>query len=90
MMFKPLHFVQEEIERSDQLIREAGHEGEVHFRSPYGKKLVLLPYYLSRTGRKNILFDIEPESYPGVASDSQKIVEYVLEEALPGRSSCCT
>jgi peptidoglycan/xylan/chitin deacetylase (PgdA/CDA1 family) len=84
MIFKPLRSIREEIERTDRLIREAGHEGVIHFRSPYGKKLILLPYYLSRTGRKNILFDVEPESYLDIASDSGMIVDHVLEETRPG------
>lgn len=79
-----MHFVQEEIKRPNQLIREAGHKGMIHFRSPDGKKLVLLLDYLSRTGRKNILFDIEPDTYPEVASDSDKIVDHVLKVSRPG------
>jgi chitin deacetylase len=77
-------FVQREVERTDELIREAGHQGEIYFRPPYGKKLFTLPYYLSRTGRKSITWDVEPESHPEVAADSDKIAEYVLSRARPG------
>src|SRR5215210_5068368 len=47
-------FVRREVERTDELIREAGQQGEIFFRPPYGKKLFALPYYLSRTGRKTV------------------------------------
>jgi peptidoglycan/xylan/chitin deacetylase (PgdA/CDA1 family) len=84
MMLKSYSFIQREIEKTDQLIRATGYEGDIHFRSPYGKKLVLLPYYLSRTGRLNIFMDVEPESYPEIAADADRIVEHVLTKARPG------
>jgi chitin deacetylase len=77
-------FVREEIETTDKLIRETGYQGEIHFRPPYGKKLFALPYYLSKTGRKTITWDVEPDSYPEVAARSEKIVEHVLSKTQPG------
>lgn len=77
-------FVRDEIERTDQLIRNTGYQGEILFRPPYGKKLFTLPYYLSRTGRKTITWDIEPDSYPEIAADSEKIANYVDMAARPG------
>jgi peptidoglycan-N-acetylglucosamine deacetylase len=77
-------FVRREVERTDELIREAGYRGEIYFRPPYGKKLFALPYFLSRTGRKSITWDVEPDSYPEVAADSDKIAEHVLSRARPG------
>ncbi|HYH86354.1 MAG TPA: polysaccharide deacetylase family protein [Pyrinomonadaceae bacterium] len=77
-------FVRQEIERTDKLIRDAGYQGEIYFRPPYGKKLFALPYYLSKTGRKSITWDVEPDSYPEVAADSDKITEYVLSRTRPG------
>jgi peptidoglycan/xylan/chitin deacetylase (PgdA/CDA1 family) len=84
MVLKPYSFIQREIEQTDQLIRQCGYEGEIHFRSPNGKKLVLLPYYLNRTGRKNIFWDVAPEGDRRVAADADRVVEYVLEETQPG------
>jgi peptidoglycan/xylan/chitin deacetylase (PgdA/CDA1 family) len=76
--------IRTEIERTDAQIRRAGFTGEIHFRSPYGKKYVALPYYLARTNRKNIFFDVEPESFPEVAGEAERITEHVLERARPG------
>jgi len=77
-------FVRHEVERTDQLIRDAGYQGEIYFRPPYGKKLFALPYYLSSTGRKSVTWDVEPESYPEIAADSDKIAEHVLSRTRPG------
>lgn len=73
-----------QIERTDALIRAAGYPGEILFRPPGSKKLLLLPYYLASHGRKDILCDVEPESYPAIAHDADKIVAHVLEKARPG------
>ena len=77
-------FVRDEVERTDDLIRRAGYGGPVHFRSPYGKRFLTLPFYLSRTGRRNIFWDVEPESYNDVAADAERIAEHVLTHARPG------
>ena len=77
-------FVKQEVERTDRLIRDAGYQGEIYFRPPYGKKLFTLPYYLARTGRKSVTWDVEPDSYPEIAADSDKIAEHVLSRTQPG------
>jgi chitin deacetylase len=77
-------FVRREVERTDELIRDAGYRGEIYFRPPYGKKLFALPYYLSRSGRKSVTWDVEPESRPEVAADSDRIAGHVLARARPG------
>ena len=77
-------FVKQEIESTDKLIRDAGYQGEILFRPPYGKKLFALPYYLSKTGRKSITWDVEPDSYPEIAASSDRIAEHVLAKTQPG------
>lgn len=84
MVFVTPSFVEREVERTDKLIRDAGHQGEIYFRPPYGKKLFTLPYYLARTGRESVTWDVDPDSYPEVAADSDRIAEYVLSRARPG------
>jgi peptidoglycan/xylan/chitin deacetylase (PgdA/CDA1 family) len=84
MIGSSLSFIEAEIESTDRLIRTAGHTGPIHFRPPYGKKLLALPYYLSKTNRTSILWDIEPESHPEVAASPEKITAYVLERVRPG------
>jgi chitin deacetylase len=84
MIFVTPSFVKQEIERTDQLIREAGYQGEIYFRPPFAKKLFALSYYLSSTGRKSITWDVEPDSHPEIAADSDKIAEHVLSKTQPG------
>lgn len=84
MMFVTPSFVRQEIESTDKLIRDAGYQGEVLFRPPYAKKLFALPYYLSKTGRKSVTWDVEPESYPEIGADADKIAGHVLSKTQPG------
>jgi peptidoglycan/xylan/chitin deacetylase (PgdA/CDA1 family) len=84
MVFKTPSFIESEIERTDELIRKAGYKGTIHFRPPYGKKLVLLPYYLNENNRKTILWNLEPDSYDEISSDSNKITQHVIENVEPG------
>jgi len=84
MLMSTPSFVQQEIEQTDRLIRATGYDREINFRPPYGKKLFTLPWYLSKTGRKTITWDVEPDSDAKVASDAQRIVEVTRANARPG------
>lgn len=84
MVFKSPAFVREELSRTDALIRQAGYSGEIHFRPPNGKKLVILPYLLSREGRATIMWDVEPDSDPGTAGNTGRIVSETLSHVRPG------
>lgn len=84
MIFKLPSYIEKEIEDTDKLIREMGYKEPVQFRPPGCKKLVLLPYYLKQHGRKTILWDLEPNSYPEINSSSEKIISYVVDNAKPG------
>jgi peptidoglycan/xylan/chitin deacetylase (PgdA/CDA1 family) len=81
MIFKASSYYKKEIEKTDQLIREAGYKDEIDFRPPNGKKLVGLPYYLNKHNRDTITWNIEPDSSYTSASDK---VEYVLDQIEPG------
>lgn len=53
-------------------------------RPPNGKKLILLPYILRQNEMKTIMWDIEPDSWPEIASSSQNIIDHVVENVKPG------
>lgn len=76
--------IRDEIERTDKAIRNAGYQGEIYFRPPYGKKLITLPWYLSQTGRTTITWDVEPESYADIAEDADAMAKHVIENARNG------
>ena len=84
MVFKTPSFIREQIEKTDLLIREAGYAGDIHVRSPYCSKFLLFPYYLSKTNRKNITFDVEPETYAEIDGNAERMIEHVLANTRPG------
>lgn len=84
MIFRSWSFITEEIEKTDDLIRKTGYTGPIHFRAPYGKRLLLLPYYLEKTGRLHVFYDVEPESSSDIAGNTKKIVDYVVANTRPG------
>jgi peptidoglycan/xylan/chitin deacetylase (PgdA/CDA1 family) len=73
--------VRHEVEATDSLIRSAGSTGRIHFRPPYGKRLVTLPWYLARTGRTTVLASVEPDSR---FTQREGMVRHALENARPG------
>lgn len=81
MVLKSPSFVRDEITRTDALITEAGYTGTIHFRTPYGKRLLITPYILRSLGKANIFFDVEPETY---VSGSWAILDYTLEHTHSG------
>lgn len=84
LIFKSFSTITFEVERTDDLIREAGYSGTIHFRPPNGKKLLFLPYYLWRTDRKTFMWTMEPESFPEIAASADEIAAYVAENVEPG------
>ncbi|MFK9094731.1 polysaccharide deacetylase family protein [Bacillus salipaludis] len=81
MIFKTPSYYKEEIEKTDQLIRDAGFQGEIDVRPPNGKKLVGLPLYLDNHNRDTITWNLEPDSFYTTASDK---VKYVEDQIKPG------
>lgn len=81
MVFKTPSYIKNEIEKTDQLIRETGYKGEIAFRPPYGKKLVALPYYLMKHKKQTITWNVEPDTYYSSSSDK---VDYVKNTVSPG------
>jgi peptidoglycan-N-acetylglucosamine deacetylase len=75
-------YIREEISRTDTLLREAGVQGEILFRAPFGKKLFILPLLLARDHRKHITFDVVPDDH--ATQDAALITSRVLEATRPG------
>lgn len=84
MIFKSLSYIEKEIKETDALIREMGYSGTIQFRSPNCKKLILLPYYLKQSNRKNITWNLEPNSFPEINASSEEIAKYVIGNIKPG------
>lgn len=84
MVLKSPAFLQRELDDTDALIRAAGHQGPIHFRPPYGKRLLLLPWLLQRQGRLTVMWDLEPESDPAIDGNTGAIVDHVRANVQPG------
>lgn len=82
MIFVSPATVTEEIERTDAAIRRAGQRGDILFRPPTGKKLLILPLYLAQNRRHTIMWDVEPDS--GRTPTAAEIVTTVREQVRPG------
>jgi peptidoglycan/xylan/chitin deacetylase (PgdA/CDA1 family) len=82
MVLSSTSFIEEELSRTDALLREVGVRGEILFRAPFGKKLFTLPWVLSRQGRKHITFDVVPDDH--ATQDAALITSRVLEATRPG------
>lgn len=81
MIFKTPSYYKDEIEKTDQLIRNIGYKGEIDVRPPNGKKLIGLPYYLNKHKRDTITWNLEPDTFYTTVSDK---VKYVTENIEPG------
>ena len=84
MVLRSPGFLRSQVDRTDSLIRAAGYTGTVYFRPPFGYKLFALPWYLARTARTTVMWDVEPDSYTDVAATSELIVRHVLDRVRPG------
>ncbi|MFS0823957.1 polysaccharide deacetylase family protein [Bacillus sp. 1P02SD] len=81
MVFKSPSYIKEEIDKTNQLIRDAGFEDQIDFRPPNGKKLVGMPYYLHKQNINTITWNIEPDSY---FTTPEEKIKYVKENITPG------
>ena len=84
MIFRSANFIKSELDRTDQAIMDTGYMGEIYFRPPYCKKLILLPMILSRRNQVSITWDIEPESYGEVRNSAQNIASHISESIHSG------
>ena len=81
MAFHSAAFYEDEIMRTDALLRAAGVPAPDLFRPPYGKKLIGLPRALERHNYRMIMWDVED---PPEAATPEAYAEAVVREARPG------
>jgi peptidoglycan/xylan/chitin deacetylase (PgdA/CDA1 family) len=82
LIFKSPSYIREELDKTDALLRGLGVEGEIYFRAPHGKKLVVLPWILKQAGRKHITFDAV--SMDDQTQDVEVLTSRVMESVRPG------
>ncbi len=84
LIFKTPSYISAELEQTDDLLRQHGVDGVIYFRPPYGKKLVLLPWYLMKHHRISVTWDVAPENFPKVAKDPQLLADHTVKHARAG------
>jgi peptidoglycan/xylan/chitin deacetylase (PgdA/CDA1 family) len=84
MILKSYRFVAEELEKTNELIAQAGYRGEISFRPPYGKKFLSLPYYLHNKNITTVTWDVEPETHLDKNASARDISKYVVQNTKPG------
>lgn len=84
MILKRPGFIRNEIERTNYVIRQAGFDGKIYFRPPYGRKLFVLPIILEDMEQTSVTWDIEPESFAEVNNSAEAIAAHVEENVIPG------
>lgn len=84
MLFKTPGFIAEEIEKTDILLKEGGAPEPYFFRPPFGKKLLLLPWYLSENKRLTVTWDLAPENYSQLMQDPAKLTAFTVQQAKAG------
>jgi peptidoglycan/xylan/chitin deacetylase (PgdA/CDA1 family) len=80
MVFRSRAWMEEELARTDARIREAGHQGPIPFRAPFGKHLLGLSAVLANEGRLHVMWDVAPDE----DASAEDITRSVLENARPG------
>jgi peptidoglycan-N-acetylglucosamine deacetylase len=83
MVLRSARFLRSEVESTDALIRAAGETGPIYFRPPFCWKLFGLPFYLWRTGRTTVTWDIDADP-PPTGADAARIVSECMRRVRPG------
>lgn len=84
MIFKSAQAINFELDRTSELIREAGYDGEIVFRPPGCKKLIMLPLALDSRNMLTVTWDVEPETYVDETKGAQGLADYALDNARSG------
>src|SRR5262245_41963776 len=82
LIFMSPQHVREEIERTDQLLRNIGVSGEIYFRPPHASKFLVLPYVLSQMHKLSVLGDVDPEEWK--QRPAAIMTASILKQVKPG------
>ena len=82
LIFKSPKFIIKDILKTDSIITHLGYTRPITFRAPRGRKLLFLPYILSRLQKCHILFDIVPIDWENRSVES--MLKNILHNVRPG------
>ena len=81
-IFKSSKFIRSEISRTDELLRSCGANGEITFRTPYGRMSIKTLFILSKLKKKIIMWNVPTKDFK--ATNSNMIVKKILKKIKPG------
>jgi len=84
LILQSLSSIKNEVDRTNELIKSLGYDNEIFFRPPYGKKLILLPWYLNEIGQTTVMWTLEPDTFKDVSKDADSMAQYVAENISDG------
>lgn len=84
LVLKTPNTIRSSLNRTDAAIRAIGYEGPITFRSPYGRKLFVLPWVLKQMERANIMWDVDPIKALGQDATAEQITKHVADNAQNG------
>ncbi len=86
LVFVTPAMVADQVQRTDEQIRAAGHRGDITFRPPYGKKLLILPWWLREHDRRTVTWDVAVEQWSGPATEqsAEQIADATVAGVRPG------
>ena len=82
LIYRRRRFVEQEVTRTDELLRSLGAPEPIHFRAPFGFKRWTLPHVLKRLNKTSVLWNIDPRDY--CARSAEEVVEGVVKQVRPG------
>lgn len=82
MVGRPQSFYEQEIARTDALLRAAGETRPTMFRPPYGSRLWGLHVAARRSGHRVVTWDVEPDSFD--LPTPEAYAAHVLDRVRPG------
>jgi chitin deacetylase len=76
--------IKNEVDQTNTLIKNTGYNRGIFFRPPYGKKFMLLPWYLDQIGQTTVMWTLEPDSFEDVNKDADSMAQYVIDNVSDG------
>lgn len=83
MIFMSYATVANEIQSTTQVLRDAGYQGDIRFRPPFGKSFLMLPLYLKNNAITTVTWDVAPEHFDG-SDTPEAIYQRTMEHVKPG------
>ena len=82
LIFKKKSMIREEIEKTDNLLRELGAKGDIHLRPPFGRILFAACSVLAALNKKVIMWNVPTKDFK--ENDPNVILKRIYKHIKPG------